>query len=30
MKIYIGHSRNWDYKNKLYKPILDSEINREV
>lgn len=29
MKIYIGHSRNWDYKNKLYKPILDSEINRE-
>ena len=29
MKIYIGHSRNYDYEKKLYKPILDSELSKE-
>lgn len=29
MKIYIGHSRQWDYKRKLYRPILDSNLNKE-
>lgn len=29
MKIYIGHSRHWDYERKLYKPILDSELSKE-
>lgn len=29
MKVYIGHSRQWDYERKLYNPILDSEICKE-
>ena len=29
MKIYIGHSRNYDYEKKLYKPILDSDLSKE-
>ena len=29
MKIYIGHSRHWDYEKKLYRPILDSYLNKE-
>ena len=32
MKIFIAHSSNFDFENKLYKPILDSDIvkNHEV
>lgn len=32
MKIYIGHSRNFDYKKDLYQPIINSEIyiNEEI
>ena len=26
MKIYVGHSTNFDYKNELYKPILESNL----
>ena len=29
MKIYMGHSRHWDYEKKLYKPILDSDLSKE-
>ena len=29
MKIYIGHSKQWDYENELYIPILKSELNKE-
>ena len=29
MKIYIGHSNDWDYKNKLYKPILNSKLSEK-
>ncbi len=28
MKIYVAHSRKDDYKNELYKPIRDSELNK--
>ncbi len=28
MKIYIGHSSNFDYKEELYKPILNSELGQ--
>ncbi|MDD4333027.1 MAG: hypothetical protein PHT51_02840 [Patescibacteria group bacterium] len=27
MKIYIGHSKEFDYKNDLYSPIRNSELN---
>lgn len=26
MRIYLSHSRNFDYQNELYKPLLDSAI----
>ena len=29
MKIYIGHSRNFDYKKELYEPIINSELFKE-
>ena len=29
MKIYIGHSRGFDFENELYKPIRDSDKLRE-
>jgi len=29
MKIYIGHSREFDFKNELYKPIRESNLNSE-
>lgn len=28
MKIYITHSRNFDYKEELYKPLKDSHLAR--
>lgn len=28
MKIYVTHSRSWDYKNGLYLPIRDSSLNK--
>jgi len=27
MKIYFGHSKNLDFKNELYRPIRESELN---
>ncbi|MFA6386528.1 MAG: hypothetical protein WCW04_02045 [Candidatus Paceibacterota bacterium] len=27
MKIYISHSRDFDFENELYKPIRESSIN---
>ncbi len=29
MKIYFGHSKNFDYKNELYKPIRESILNEK-
>lgn len=29
MKIYFGHSRDFDFKNELYKPIRESTLNGE-
>ncbi len=29
MKIYIAHSRNFDFQNELYKPIRQSPLNNE-
>ncbi len=29
MKIYVGHSSAIDYKNQLYSPIRESELNDE-
>ena len=29
MNIYIGHSRNMDFKNGLYKTIRESKLNEE-
>lgn len=29
MKIYIGHSREFNYKEELYKPIRNSRLNDE-
>ncbi len=26
MKIYVSHSKNFDYKNELYKPLKDSKL----
>jgi nucleoside 2-deoxyribosyltransferase len=28
MKIYCGHSKGFEYKNELYKPIRNSELNK--
>lgn len=27
LKIYVSHASNFDYSNKLYKPIRESELN---
>lgn len=27
MKIYVGHSRDFDYMNELYLPIINSSVN---
>jgi len=27
-KIYIGHSKSFDYQNELYKPLRESELNK--
>lgn len=29
MKIYVTHSRKWDYKNGLYLPIRQSHLNTQ-
>ena len=29
MKIYISHSTKFDFKNELYKPLRDSELNNK-
>jgi len=29
MKVYIAHSSQFDYKNKLYKPLRASKLNEE-
>lgn len=29
MKIYIGHSNDWDYEKELYEPILESKLAKE-
>ncbi len=29
MKIYFGHSKGFDFKNELYKPIRESILNSE-
>ncbi len=28
MKIYIGHSTSYDFKNELYKPLMESSLNK--
>jgi len=28
MKIYISHSKKFDYKNELYKPLRESKLNQ--
>lgn len=30
MKIYVAHSREYDYKNELYKPLRKSELNKLI
>ncbi len=30
MKIYVAHSRDYDYKNELYKPLRESELNISI
>lgn len=30
MKIYVAHSREYDYKNELYKPILESKLYKKI
>lgn len=32
MKIYVGHSRKFDFKNELYNPIKESDVykNHEI
>jgi len=30
MKIYIGHSRGFDYINELYKPLRQSDLNSKI
>src|SRR3990167_1351123 len=29
MKIYIAHSKDFDYKNELYAPLRDSRLNSQ-
>lgn len=29
MKIYIGHSTSYDFKNELYKPLRESSLNKK-
>lgn len=29
MKIYIGHSNEWNYEEKLYEPIINSKLYKE-
>jgi hypothetical protein len=29
MRIYFGHSKGFDYKKELYKPIRNSELNKQ-
>jgi len=29
MKIYLCHSRDFDYKNGLYKPVRESALNKQ-
>ena len=29
MKIYIGHSKDFDFKEELYMPIINSKLNEE-
>lgn len=29
MKIYVSHSKNFDYENELYKPIRESKLNSQ-
>ncbi len=30
MKIYVGHSRDFDYMNELYLPIINSNVNAKA
>jgi predicted DNA-binding antitoxin AbrB/MazE fold protein len=30
MKIYVAHSRAFDYENELYKPLRESSLNEKV
>ena len=30
MKIYVAHSREFDYKRDLYKPLRESELNKTI
>ena len=30
MKIYVGHSTDYDFMNELYKPIMNSKLNTKV
>lgn len=30
MKIYVSHSRNFDYKNELYRPLKESHLPIEL
>lgn len=30
MKIYVGHSREFDYMNELYIPIMNSKLSQKV
>jgi len=29
MKIYVSHSKKYDYKNELYLPLRNSELNKK-
>lgn len=29
MRIYIGHSKQWDYERELYEPILQSDLAKD-
>lgn len=30
MKIYVGHSREFDYMNELYMPIINSKLSKKA
>lgn len=30
MKIYVAHSMKYDYKEELYKPLRNSDLNNEI